>query len=122
MKYRFRRSGEIVDIISYSQGVDRSENDWVSYIDSKGGEHHKVKGYNFYWDFEIAPCNEDIYFKWEYKAEKIAFDSNTFIDILNKYGKEGWELVDIMDRLGGFKLFIFKKPVIDNPICNCNTL
>lgn len=119
MKYRFRRTGEIVEVINFSPNSERVDEDYVSYIDSNGIEHHKVKGLNINWDFEIAPCNSDInsHIKWEYKAEKIAFDSYTFIDILNRYGKEGWELVDTIDRFGGFKLLVFKKPVIDNPIC-----
>lgn len=47
--------------------------------------------------------------KWEYKVEKIAFDSHNVEDILNKYGEEGWELVFMVDRLNGYKLFIFKR-------------
>lgn len=47
--------------------------------------------------------------KWEYKVDKIMFDSYTIEDILNKYGEEGWELVSMVDRFGGYKLFIFKR-------------
>lgn len=54
--------------------------------------------------------------KWDYKVEKVMFDSHTVEDILNKYGKEGWELVSLVDRLGGYKLFIFKRPVVEEPI------
>lgn len=48
--------------------------------------------------------------KWEYKVEKIKFNSYTVEDILNKYGEEGCELVNMIDRLDGYKLFIFKRP------------
>jgi hypothetical protein len=52
MKAKFRKTGEIVDIISYSGNVDRNDVlDSVSYIDSKGVEHSREK-LNLYWDFE----------------------------------------------------------------------
>ena len=52
MKAKFRKTGETVDIISYSGKVDRNDIlDSVSYIDSKGVEHPREK-LNFYWDFE----------------------------------------------------------------------
>lgn len=52
MKAKFRKTGEIVDIISYSGNADRNDVlDSVSYIDSKGVEHSREK-LNFYWDFE----------------------------------------------------------------------
>lgn len=47
--------------------------------------------------------------KWEYKVEIVKFDSHTVEGILNRYGEEGWELVNMIDRLGGYKLFIFKR-------------
>lgn len=53
MKARNRKTGEIVDIIFYSQisATGRSSQDYVSYIDSKGVEHEK-ENLNYYWDFE----------------------------------------------------------------------
>lgn len=53
MKYRIRKTGEIVDVISYSTpfGSERSKSDAVSFIDSKGVEHHSEK-LNIYWDLE----------------------------------------------------------------------
>lgn len=121
MKYRFRKNGEIVEVISYSLGVDRSENDWVSYIDSKGREHHKVKGYNIHWDFEMAPCDCGMdNLKWEYKVEHILVQDEELRDALNNYGKDGWELVStVKDTLG--RLCIFKKPVMDNPTCKVSS-
>lgn len=53
MKAKFRKTGEIVDIISWSSNTTRDNDlDYVSYIDSNGIEHPNVKGLNFYWDFE----------------------------------------------------------------------
>lgn len=45
MKKRIRKTGDIVDVISYNNllGADRSSLDSVSYIDSKGNECVKVK-------------------------------------------------------------------------------
>lgn len=52
MKARIRKTGEIVEIISYSGNTDRNDVlDRVSYIDSNGVEHPREK-LNFYWDFE----------------------------------------------------------------------
>ena len=54
MKKRFRKTGEIVDVIAYSTpcGTHRCECDSMSYIDSQGGEHVEELGLNIYWDFE----------------------------------------------------------------------
>lgn len=54
MKKRIRKTGEIVDVISYYNimGAERESNDSISYIDSKGEEHHHEKGLNLWWDFE----------------------------------------------------------------------
>lgn len=52
MKARIRKTGEIVEVITYSGSTIRNECiDKVSYIDSKGVEHDR-ETLNFYWDFE----------------------------------------------------------------------
>lgn len=52
MKARIRKTGEVVEIISYSSLTSRNETlDNVSYIDSQGKEHPR-EPLNFYWDFE----------------------------------------------------------------------
>lgn len=54
MKKRLRKTGEIVDVITYSHAYcsERFDTDYVSYIDSKGIEHSKERGLNLWWDFE----------------------------------------------------------------------
>lgn len=54
MKKRLRKTGEIVDVITYSNpyASDRDDRDVVSYINSKGIEHHSERGLNMWWDFE----------------------------------------------------------------------
>ena len=54
MKKRIRKTGEIVDVITYSNPYcsERDDMDYVSYIDSKGEEHHHERGLNLWWDFE----------------------------------------------------------------------
>lgn len=55
MKKKIRKTGEIVDVISYNKYSLTSRNsdlDWVSYIDSRGREYEHEKGLNIYWDFE----------------------------------------------------------------------
>lgn len=59
MKARIRKTGEIVDIITYSGSTIRNEYiDKVSYIDSKGVEHDR-ETLNYYWDFEQHPDVEE---------------------------------------------------------------
>lgn len=55
MKARIRKTGEVVEIISYSSLTTRNETlDNVAYIDSQGKEHPR-EPLNFYWDFEVIP-------------------------------------------------------------------
>lgn len=74
MKKRIRKTGEIVDVIAYYNlmGAERDSNDSISYIDSKGEEHHYEKGLNLWWDFEDVEeaLNTDI--DWEQRRYKIA--------------------------------------------------
>lgn len=75
MKKRIRKTGEIVDVISYSGlscASSRRGFDCVSYIDSKGEEHFNVEGLNIYWDFEDVEetINTDI--DWESRKYEIA--------------------------------------------------
>lgn len=54
MKARDRKTGEIVDVISFSNDTIRSNGNFVSYIDSKGIEH-EIERLNYFWDFEPLP-------------------------------------------------------------------
>jgi hypothetical protein len=56
MKAIIRKTGEKIDLISYSAplGTTRSPKDSVSYIDSNGTEYHDVR-LNFYWDIMEDP-------------------------------------------------------------------
>jgi len=73
MKARNRKTGEIVDIIFYSQlsAVERSSQDYVSYIDSKGVEHEK-ENLNYYWDFEPIDDTQDKEQHWQDVKERAA--------------------------------------------------
>lgn len=75
MKAKIRKTGEIVDVISYSGSTIRNEYiDKVSYIDSKGVEHER-EALNYYWDFEQIPhVNEDNFPKidWEQRRFELA--------------------------------------------------
>lgn len=68
MKKRIRKTGEIVDVISYSKYTNTARNselDWVSYIDNKGMEHEHEKGLNIYWDFEDVEEELSTDIDWE---------------------------------------------------------
>lgn len=74
MKAKIRKTGEIVDVISYSGSTIRNEYiDKVSYIDSKGVEHDR-ETLNYYWDFEQIDIKEDNFPKidWEQRRYEIA--------------------------------------------------
>lgn len=75
MKKRIRKTGEIVDIIDWFNfhRTERDKEDTVSYVDSKGVEHHNEKGMNLWWDFEDIgeiPSTVD----WEQRRYEIAND------------------------------------------------
>lgn len=65
-KYRNRKTGEIVDIVGYSNAygslIDESDN--TAYVDSQGVEHSKEKG-NILWDFEELPETNIPPINWE---------------------------------------------------------
>ena len=68
MKLKIRKTGEIVDVISFSGDTERKPTDAVDYIDSKGVEHPNEK-LNYYWDLEpIHTSNID----WEQRRYEIA--------------------------------------------------
>lgn len=80
MKYKIRKTGEEVDIISYSCSTTRNSTfDYVSYIDSKGEEHPNVRGLNLYWDFQsyTEKSDPEILLEtslWEKRRYEIAKD------------------------------------------------
>lgn len=73
MKASNRKTGEIVDVIFYSQlsEAGRSSQDYVSYIDSKGVEHEK-ESLNYYWDFEPIDNTQDEDLHWQDVKERAA--------------------------------------------------
>ena len=74
MKKRLRKTGEIVDVITYSNpyASDRDDRDVVSYIDSKGIEHHSERGLNMWWDFEDVEEELTKEINWEERRYEIA--------------------------------------------------
>lgn len=70
MRARNKKTNEIVDVIAYNCDICRCNTDNVTYIDSKGNEHDREQGLNFYWDFEPLDENPDI--DWEQRRYEIA--------------------------------------------------
>lgn len=100
MKAKIRKTGEIVDVISYSGSTIRNEYiDKVSYIDSKGVEHER-ESLNYYWDFEQIPdVKEDNFLKidWEQRRYEIAREilpsiAENILNILQSGGSLGEEV------------------------------
>ena len=106
MKKRIRKTGEIVDVISYNKYTNTARNselDWVSYVDSKGMEHEHEKGLNIYWDFEDVEEGLSTDIDWEWRRYEIS--KNCIIGIL---GND--EMVDLANGAG------LKKNCRDIPI------
>ena len=74
MKKKLRKTGEIVDVISYYNCYcsERNTTDSVSYIDSKGIEHRNEKGLNLWWDFEDVQSTD---IDWEQIRIKAAISA-----------------------------------------------
>lgn len=74
MKKRFRKTGEIVDIIDWFNfyRTERDKEDTVSYVDSKGVEHHNERGLNLWWDFEDIEAISGTGIDWEQRKYEIA--------------------------------------------------
>lgn len=78
MKRKLRKTGEIVDVISYNKYTTTNRNselDWVSYIDSKGVEHEHEKRLNIYWDFVDVEEAPDMCINWEQVRIKAAISA-----------------------------------------------
>lgn len=84
MKYKIRKTGEIIDVISYSglTSTERDEiDDWVDYIDSNGNEIKHAQ-LNLYWDLE--PIQIESAIDWEQKRCDMAKDfTSTLLGRLN---------------------------------------
>jgi hypothetical protein len=85
MKARIRKTGEIVEIISYSGSTIRNECiDKVSYIDSKGVEHDR-ETLNYYWDFEQLPdVKEDNFLNIDWNQVRVQASIGAMQVILGK--------------------------------------
>ena len=70
MKAKIRKTGEVVDVITYSGHTYRSDIDVVSYIDCKGNECVDMK-MNRFWDFEDV---EESLIDWEQRRYEISKD------------------------------------------------
>lgn len=77
MKKRIRKTGEIVDVISYYNlmSAERDSNDSISYIDSKGEEHRNERGLNLWWDFEDVEAIPGTNIDWEQVRIKAAISA-----------------------------------------------
>lgn len=66
LKYRIRKTDEPVEVVAWETAEKgaRSENDWVSYIDSHGEEHVK-EHLTLEWDFVIDSPFESLMSKWD---------------------------------------------------------
>lgn len=77
MKKRIRKTGEIVDIIDWFNfyRTERDKEDTVSYVDSKGVEHHNERGLNLWWDFEDVEEVMSTDIDWEQVRIKAAISA-----------------------------------------------
>lgn len=73
MKYRIRKTNEIVDVVGYSActHIRYPNTDYVCYIDN-GGNEIIGRGLNLIWDFE--PITEEYTFDWQSFRNQAAKD------------------------------------------------
>lgn len=94
MKAKIRKTGEIVDIIYYNNfSPIRNNQDFVSYIDSKGIEHDK-ESLNCYLDFEFIDIEH-----WQDVRERAAIAAmQGAITILNNNNGYAFREVVVEDK------------------------
>lgn len=69
MKKQIRKTGEIIEVITYSGGsTQRTDNDYVSYINERGEE--RSAKLNYFWDLADVDDNKVSY--WEDFRNKAA--------------------------------------------------
>lgn len=86
MKARIRKTGEIVDIISYNSNSFRCKTlDWVSYIDSEGEEHPNEEGLNLCWDFEVINESQETAINAMKQLEQSPNNNPLFNCIMNAF-------------------------------------
>ena len=92
MKAILRKTGEVVEIISYSGCTDRNDIlDRVSYIDSQGIEHPR-EHLNFYWDFEIITDEkEDTFSTTDWNRVRVQASICAMQVILGKYNYDTYK-------------------------------
>lgn len=108
-KYNIRSTGEEVEIIAFHQEIDgdRSEADWVTYIDSKGKEHIK-EHLNIQLDFK-AKMNDlwnkmfDISKSNKYPTER----NRRIFEVAKIYAEKGYmpdvsveKAIELVDKIG----------------------
>ncbi len=92
MRARIRKTGEIVEVITYSGSTIRNECiDKVSYIDSKGVEHDR-ETLNYYWDFEQLPdVKEDTFSTTDWNQVRVQASIGAMQVILGKKNYDTYE-------------------------------
>ena len=58
MKKKVKKTGEIIDVITYNAGVERSKLDRIKYVDADGNE--LIANLNYYWDLENITEDDEI--------------------------------------------------------------
>ena len=106
MKAKFRKTGEVVEIISYSSLTTRNETlDNVSYIDSKGKEHPR-EPLNFYWDFEtITDEKEDTFSITDWNQVRVQASIGAMQALISKESGgyvAGYTTLDLAERAVGY--------------------
>ncbi|MBR1453049.1 MAG: hypothetical protein IJ593_00160 [Lachnospiraceae bacterium] len=79
MKARIKKTGEIVEVVSFSDtSIERSVGDYVSYINSKGKPQRE--SLNYYLDFQPIPASTD----WESLRHQYA--GMAMLGVMNFFG------------------------------------
>lgn len=108
MKARIRKTGEVVEVITYSGSTTRNECiDRVSYIDSKGVEHDR-EPLNYYWDFEtIIDDKEDNFPNTDWNQVRVQASIGAMQVILGKNNYDTYK--EIAEQAVGYADALIKE-------------
>lgn len=93
---KIRKTGELIDVISWTGNITRDEAiDTVSYIDSKGVEHPREE-MNFYWDLtQDTPDKSQKQYDFDWDKYRYEIIKSIYPACIEKYGFNAFDYVAI---------------------------
>ena len=95
MKYKIRKTGEIVDVVGYSACTHTRypSTDYVCYINN-GGNEIVGRGLNLIWDFE--PINEENENNFDWQSFRNQATKDILCAMINHFGTSSIDMDDVV--------------------------